>query len=178
MKLMQILLLIFCCSILVGCAGKQNIQTASEEDEQTVKPLESNSSGSEILTSTNDTLVENFVEIYVTQELDSKAIDKKASELKNYFLESSVYESVLMDLNDLKMQVEAYQVKKEINTSSTVRLVNKKVDSIQVYKKGALYLIDVKYVETSPLYEGEFEQRIQFTCKVEDSKIKNFEELR
>ncbi|CRH86165.1 Uncharacterised protein [Chlamydia trachomatis] len=103
-------------------------------------------------------------------------LKEKEKALKGYRGDSSL-DSAIQSVSSLQVEVVEYQKTKEIQNMASVTLVERELQNMTVYQNGALYFADVSYSESSPAYAGKFDRRRQFTFKIQNGKINQFEEV-
>lgn len=173
MKYSKFLVLSLSVFLLVSCGSKKETNQSAKDDKKVVVKTLPSSNNKEI---DNTDLVNDFVDVYFNQTLDISLLEEKEMNLREYVDDSSL-ESMLSEIATLKHQIEYYKKLGEDNTNFTSLYVNKKLKSVDIYSNGALYLIDVEYEETSPVYVDGMTYRGQYTFKIENNKIYNFKEL-
>lgn len=177
MRNMVVLGLVVCASLLmVACTNEKKEEAVEPQKNSTVKPIQQKEKDLSVVDTNEDQLVEEFMTVYINQSFNKELLNQKEKRLLELAGDSSL-DLALSDLAGLKAELAAYEKSKTLATSASVTLVERELDDLQVYKDGAMYFVDVEYTESSPAYEGKFERRQQYTFKVEEGKIVQFEEV-
>ncbi|HEL9639349.1 TPA: hypothetical protein U1B40_001351 [Streptococcus suis] len=158
--------------LLVGCTSKETNQS---EEQTVVKPIQTTNATQKEYSSF-DVIADNFMKTYIEQSFDLEELAQKQKKLEDIAGDSSL-DVAISDVVALQSEVEEYQNSKVLRTSASVTLVERSLQHIEVYKKGALYFADVTFKEDSPAYNGAFERRKQYSFKIQDSKVVQFEEV-
>lgn len=167
-------LFLVCLSLtLVGCSQKDTEVSSNDEERIIVEKKQFTVSENQ---SSNDLIADEFIKLYIEQSFEQEALEKKEEDLRILAGDSSL-DTALSDLLALKSEVADYQKTKAIRTSASVTLVERVLKSSDVYKKGTLYFADVIYEESSPAFSGNFERRKQYTFKIDNGKVVQFEEV-
>lgn len=173
MKIRYLFLVCLSFLLLVACSQKEREVSSKGEDKVIVEKKQTVVSDSQ---SSNDLIAESFIKNYIEQSFDQEALDRKESDLRALAGDSSL-DTALIELLALKSELAEYEKTKRLRTSASVILVERTLENSEVYKKGALYFADVTYKESSPAFSGSFERRKQYTFKIDDGKIVQFEEV-
>lgn len=166
-------LFVLCLSLLLSACSQQKAEMPEKEEKIVVEKKQSSISANQ---SSYDLIAESFIKNYIEQSFDQEALDRKESDLRALAGDSSL-DTALTELLALKSELAEYEKTKRLRTSASVILVERTLENSEVYKKGALYFVDVKYKESSPAFAGEFERRKQYTFKIDNGKIVQFEEV-
>ena len=180
-KIMCLSLLVFASFSLASCV-KENSKSLQEAKEKDRVMKIDKSTTSETSTSSNSEdsqlIAEEFMSAYMNQKFDLADVERRKSKLLSLLSEKTQQETtILADLETFKQQLDNFQTKKELNTSSSAVLVERKIDSLDVYKKEDKYLADVVYSETSPVVTNAYQVHKQFSFEVVNRKIENLKEL-
>lgn len=158
---------------LVACS-----QSKTREKESTKPKVEKvtkvDESKKKVSTISENELAETFVKTLFVQQYDLDNIDKRISYLENNVDESSLskYE-IIENLENYRLLVDNWLANKELNTSSTVSLVESTIKESQIYQNDEGYFVNLILEEKSPTINGAYEVKKQLTFAVKDGKITN-----
>ena len=180
-KIMCLSLLVFASFFLASCVRENSKSLQESKEKDRVMKIDK-STTSETSTSSNpedsQLIAEEFMSAYMNQKFDLTDIERRKSKLLSLLSEKTQQETtILADLETFKQQLDNFQTKKELNTSSSAVLVERKIDSLDVYKKEDKYLADVVYSETSPVVTNAYQVHKQFSFEVVNRKIENLKEI-
>lgn len=160
---------------------KQYILNSESSSDAGSNSSQSSSSAQTSASLSNTQLANQFVQDYLSQTLDKAKLDARAGQLKSE-MTPSAYQSADIDntTGQLKTMLEAYQKTKQVNTNSSVRLVNRALQNVAIYqniKQDNSYYADVTYAETAPDGSGKYSFEKTLTFSIVNHQISSFQEL-
>lgn len=178
MKKIEILVVLVCISLLmIACSNEKKEDKTEPSQSSVVKSIDLPSSSDSSIKSSNQLkLAEEFMTTYIRQSFDLVELKEKEKALEGYAGDSSL-DSAIQAVVSLQVEVAEYQKTEQIENMASVTLVERELQDMTIYQNGALYFADVSYSESSPAYAGRFDRRRQFTFKIQDGKVHQFEEV-
>ena len=154
---------------------KQYILGNSSALPQDNSSMSSESSASSKKTQNDTQLVTQFVQDYLSQKLDTKQLTERAGRLKTE-CSTSLFQSLAIDSTTKQLQtmLNEYQKDKQVNTNSSVRLVNRAIQNLTLYQEvgqASSYFARVTYTETAPDHLGAFSFEEQLTLSINNGQI-------
>lgn len=154
------------------------IITACGRNEQ-VQPTEPSSTVSvERISSSVDQLsqekeeIERFMAAYVERVFDEANIDNKQAFLISRMSETALVQTaILEELEAYRHQVKTYQQTKQLSTSSSLVLVERKVLGMSVTQVDDDFQVRVTYQETSPAVAGSYKVNKVFLVTLKNKTI-------
>lgn len=175
-KCLFIFLLASSIFMLASCGKKQPKEKEEAQTRASVTKVQPSSNSREKSMSDKLFFAEEFMTTYINQSFDLTGLKDKQERLEELSGDGSLEEAI-RSIVALQAELLEYQETKQISTSASVTLVEREISSLTLYQNGALFFADVSYSENSPAFSGSFDRRRQFTFKIEDDKIINFEEV-
>ncbi len=164
-------------SVLSACSSDKT-EDSKEGSKSSVIKVDDSSLKSEEkkITSSQLEFAKEFMTHYIEQSFDQEKLKEKETLLEKYRGDSSL-DVAIQEVIYLKEEVEEYKKTNKIENMASVTLIERKIGNVTIYQNGALYFADVSYSESSPAFSGKFARRRQYTFKIEDGKINQFEEV-
>lgn len=153
----------------------ETIQTTTNE---TAQSEQTTSSMKEI---TENSELEDFLEVYFTWDLTEDSVSDRAIKLEN-MMSATCYELAEIQTNRelLTKMIQKYEKTKEINTSNSMQLVSSKYLSSQIYqdvKDPSLFYVKVKYEQKAPYQDSAFPMQGDYRVALKNGKITQIKEI-
>ncbi|GAB2027870.1 hypothetical protein [Lactovum odontotermitis] len=126
-------------------------------------------------------LANQFIQDYISQTLDKTKLDEREDQLKS-LLSSETFQAMAVEntTQQLETLLTEYQEHQQMNTNSSVRLVNRSVQNVTIYQnitqENAYYAV-VSYTETPPDSSDSFTLEKTMTFTIENNQVTSFQEI-
>lgn len=164
--------LLFLTIILLNLAACGSVSEIDQEQPKSSSPKVERIENSSDTFNQDKDQIKSFVTAYVERSFDDADLDKKIRFLSNQMSDTALADTaILEDLEAYRQQVKVYHSTKQLPTSASLVLVERRLLGLSITRLADQYQVRVTYEETSPAVSGTYKVNKVFLVTLTDKKI-------